>query len=299
MATLGMTLGKVRPSPVLAPWVRYFGLRQAVLGRAHIYTPLPARADCFLEIYLADRYQVVDVASGQVHRSPRLVLVGPHTRRREDIVLSGTLEVFHIHFTATGFSRLFGIPAHRIADAAESAETVLGREVLELAERLAGVSGFAERVRIAETFLLAHVATGVGGTLAVARVAQKLERSFGAEEIGRLAVEHGLTVRHLERSFQEQVGISPKVFARLARLGRALALGARVPELGWASIALDAGFYDQSHMVREFRALTGETPAGFAALRRRASGFGGVEARTQDVAFVLSPGAGEPVRSQA
>lgn len=91
-------------------------------------------------------------------------------------------------------------------------------------------------------------------------------------------------MRQLERIFECQVGLSPKLFARVARLRLALELSARTTVPDWSSIAVDAGYFDQSHLIRDFRSLTGETPAGFKRLQT------GVPTQDQHshVAFVQS-----------
>ena len=288
-AATAMTVQRLQPLPLLAPYIQHFGLREARLGDARIYLPLPARSDCFLEIYLADEYRIINVASGAIHRAPRLSLVGPHTRRREDLLLSGSLRVFHIHVTPTGFRALFGIPAHLIADSGEAAEAVLGPRIHELSERLAEAREFADLVAVAERFFLSRLPNVALPPLPVGAIARTLQRSHGAVEIARLAAAHNLTVRHLERVFREHVGVSPKAFARLARLSRALDLSQKSPTLDWAEIAVAAGFYDQSHLVRDFRSMTGETPVGFTALRQNAARIGRSLASADNVAFVLSP----------
>jgi AraC-like DNA-binding protein len=283
-----MNVRRMSPSPALAPYIQYYGLREATLGRSPMYTPLPARTDCFLEIYLADRYRIVNVASGAVHQAPRLVLVGPHTRRREDLLLSGTLRVFHIHFTPVGFRALFGIPAYLVADNAASADAVLGKSIHQFADQLSEARDPTLLAALADRFLQSRLAAPPNVS-AVARTARILQQRHGAVEIARLAAAHNLSTRQLERAFREHVGIPPKTFSRLARLNHALDLSRRNPAEDWAGIALAAGFYDQSHMVRDFRALTGETPLGFAALRQRAVRFARTSGTTGDVAFVLSP----------
>jgi hypothetical protein len=109
-----------KPCALLAPFVEEFSLREDRLGTMQIYNPLPAREDCFLQFYFVDRYRVVTVANGAVHRAPRCVLVGPHTRRREDLIWTGHLKLFTIRFSAVGFRALFGIPAREICDVAEA-----------------------------------------------------------------------------------------------------------------------------------------------------------------------------------
>jgi AraC-like DNA-binding protein len=279
---------RLQAAHVLRPFVRGYGIRTARLGATRVYTPLPARSDCFLEMYLEDRYDIVSVATGAVHRAPRLVLVGPHTRRREDLLLGGTLRVFTIRFTAVGFRALFGIPARVVADGAHDAEAVLGREVAELAERLASVMEPSAMATIADCFLERRLAGLQRPSAAVVRATTLLERRHGAVEIARLAAAHGVSTRQLERVFLEQVGVAPKTFGRLARLSYALDLRRKDAGKEWASIALAAGFFDQSHMVRDFRALTGETPERFMALSERARQYAVRTGSHKNVAFVLS-----------
>jgi AraC-like DNA-binding protein len=74
-----------------------------------------------------------------------------------------------------------------------------------------------------------------------------------------VAAELGVSLRHLRRAFAEAVGLAPKQYARVARLHRAL--GA---EGDWSQRARLAGYYDQAHLVGEFRALLGATPEAYA-----------------------------------
>jgi AraC-like DNA-binding protein len=86
-------------------------------------------------------------------------------------------------------------------------------------------------------------------------------------EIGTrsLAAKLGYTERHLLRRFREDLGLSPKNFARANRLNAVLrSLG---PEVSWAEIAATHGFSHQSHLIREFRELVGQTPAEFVSAK--------------------------------
>ncbi len=81
----------------------------------------------------------------------------------------------------------------------------------------------------------------------------------GAPQVARVARDLDLSPRQLQRLFEERVGIGPKALARVFRLSRALALhGAGGGS--WAAIAVDAGYADQAHLVRECRALAGVAP---------------------------------------
>jgi methylphosphotriester-DNA--protein-cysteine methyltransferase len=100
-----------------------------------------------------------------------------------------------------------------------------------------------------------------------ARLARRAARMFEATEtrVQVVAEELGVTARHLRRAFVERVGIGPKEFARGVRLQRAIRGSARSRD--WSMIARDAGYYDQAHLIGEFRDLVGLTPTAYLARR--------------------------------
>ena len=261
-----MTMRRWKPCVELRPFVEAYGVREADFGIEQASVPLPARRDCCLEFSLQGRYRVVTVATGAEHWAPRSVLVGPSTQRREDLRLSGSLQVFSIRFSPVGFRALFGIPAWLLRDRAMEAEPVLGREIVEVYEQLAAVDP-AQWETVAERHLLTRVGmldVSVESRIA-GHAAAAMQRTRGMLGVAEVAARSAVSTRQLERAFQEQVGVSPKVFGRLLRLDHALELAGRGSN--WAAIAGACGYFDQSHMVRDFRALTGATPVEFAALR--------------------------------
>ena len=83
-----------------------------------------------------------------------------------------------------------------------------------------------------------------------------------------LAARLGVGRRALERMFREEVGLSPKLFVRIERLQRVLAsLEHAAPDARWAELALRHGYFDQSHLIRDFRLLAGTTPERHVAER--------------------------------
>jgi AraC-like DNA-binding protein len=75
-----------------------------------------------------------------------------------------------------------------------------------------------------------------------------------------VASELGVSERHLRRVFRETVGVSPKTFSRLVRFQYALRAARENGHRSWADIAAESGYYDQAHLIAEFRELTGVTP---------------------------------------
>jgi AraC-like DNA-binding protein len=90
----------------------------------------------------------------------------------------------------------------------------------------------------------------------------------GRIDISRLAAALGVTRQHLARRFAAHVGVTPKMFCRVVRLWQVLR-SPRSGRVNWAALAADLGYSDQSHLVSEFRSLTGLTPSRWVAGRPR------------------------------
>src|SRR5690606_667258 len=90
----------------------------------------------------------------------------------------------------------------------------------------------------------------------------------GEARIDRVAAQLGVTDRHLRRAFHEHVGVGPKEYVRSVRLQRVVRLATTSND--WGRIAVDAGYYDQAHLIADFRQLVGVTPGAFATRAREA-----------------------------
>jgi AraC-like DNA-binding protein len=116
-----------------------------------------------------------------------------------------------------------------------------------------------DRARTLDGFLLDRRARGPQPSSEVSAAWDLLVRSGGTSPIGDIAREVGWSHKHLITRFKQQIGVAPRLAARLLRLSRVWWL----IESGrsWARIAAESGYADQSHLVREFRQFTGTTPS--------------------------------------
>lgn len=98
---------------------------------------------------------------------------------------------------------------------------------------------------------------------AAARAAQLIAASEGRCSLREVAAAVGIGERRMQQLFQQQVGLSPRAWRRLARLHACLRVlrHQRMPD--WAMLALEGGYCDQSHLINEFKALCGLTPTEF------------------------------------
>ncbi len=117
-------------------------------------------------------------------------------------------------------------------------------------------------------------AGGLAGGLALARRAvTALEGHGGALRVEELAAELGVSRQHLAAQFRQHVGLSPKLFARICRFRQATAAikAARGPAPDWAQLALDCGYFDQSHLIHDFQEFAGNAPERFHFSNRDAA----------------------------
>jgi transcriptional regulator GlxA family with amidase domain len=119
--------------------------------------------------------------------------------------------------------------------------------------------------RLTETFLLKRLGA-VKPFHPVQVAAAAILIRHGQVHLDDLVRETGLSQRQFERKFIEQVGMSPKLYCRVSRLNYALRLKEERPDCPWTDITYEAGYFDQMHLIRDFKLLTAATPSEFVRL---------------------------------
>jgi AraC-like DNA-binding protein len=179
-----------------------------------------------------------------------------------------------VDMTPVGAHLLLGIPMDELAQRVVTLEEMFGRGGTLLREAVAEAPDWAARFSVVDEFLLTLLDRARSPVPSVTRALGRLHESGGTVPVGVLAAEIGCSRRHLISRFREQVGVTPKLLARILRFERALALVDSRTEMGWAEIAQACGYYDQAHMIRDFHQFAGSPPSEFA--RRRLPDGGGV-----------------------
>jgi AraC-like DNA-binding protein len=90
-----------------------------------------------------------------------------------------------------------------------------------------------------------------------------LDASDGGMRIEQLAARLGVSRQHMAAQFRDKVGLSPKLYARIRRFRRATAALKTTPAPDWAQLALDCGYFDQSHLIHDFQEFAGSAPERF------------------------------------
>jgi len=101
------------------------------------------------------------------------------------------------------------------------------------------------------------------GDALVRRALQALDDSDGALRIEDLAARLGVSRQHIAAQFRDKVGLTPKLYARICRFRRATAALKAASAPDWAQLALDCGYFDQSHLIHDFQEFASSTPESF------------------------------------
>lgn len=183
-------------------------------------------------------------------------VTGVQRTAREYTYVGHTVSVL-VHFTPQGVGCL-GIPASKLTGRSVGLEDLLSPpRAREARERILAANTTEQRVEAMEQFLLKL--PFVRDPL-VERALDLLTRNPDEEaQVARVALDLEISERQLERRFVERVGMPPKRFVSLRRFEHALALARTAESL--TNVALEAGYYDQSHFIRDFRRFAGMAPS--------------------------------------
>ncbi len=170
----------------------------------------------------------------------------------------GAQRGIELRLTPQGAHRLLRIPPGELTGEV-AALPVLTR----LAERLGQVEDWSTGLDLLDAALLRLAEDGPEPDPTVQWAWRAMRGRHGDVRIADLAAETGWSRRHFANRFREEVGLPPKVAARVLRFNRASRLLAR--GVSAATVSAACGYTDQSHLVREFRSLAGVTPGAFVA----------------------------------
>jgi AraC-like DNA-binding protein len=195
-----------------------------------------------------------------------------------DVVSTGRAHCMQIDFTPLGAYRFFAMPMRDLA-----AQTVALDQIDRfdgLSDRLYGAPDWATRLALLDGFVRRRLAAARPPSSSIAWAWRQLAGSAGRVRVAALATEIGWSRKHLAERFAIEVGAGPKTAGRILRFARArrtIVAGARTPgQVDWAGLAAEWGYADQAHLIREFRAMAGVTPANY--LRDVAGQFRALEA---------------------
>jgi AraC-like DNA-binding protein len=171
--------------------------------------------------------------------------------------------IMGVHFKPGGAFPFLGVPGDELADTHIDLEALWGSSATRLRERLCEASTVAERFSLLEESLISHLFRPMEHHYAVSTALACFGRQIDATVRG-IARDIGLSQRRFIQVFKAEVGVTPKLFSRVQRFQRARAIIHRQAEAAdWTGIAMECGYFDQSHLIREFQEFSNLSPADY------------------------------------
>ena len=183
----------------------------------------------------------------------------------KDIYSNIEIALVIVVFHPNGIHQLLGIPANEFLDSILSIDAVFGKNGLLLQEKLSEQNNNQTRVGLLNHFFWNLISKkSQSNQLLINSSLEFIISNKGHFSISQLVKYTGYTERHLERKFKESIGLNPKKFGNIIKLHHFLKLLKHKSEdLNLTTICYDAGFSDQSHLIKEFRKHTGITPTDY------------------------------------
>ncbi|HEV8487952.1 MAG TPA: helix-turn-helix domain-containing protein [Blastocatellia bacterium] len=200
---------------------------------------------------------------GKTRRQPLTLIVG-QMRRHLLIAPTGRVQLVGVRFWPGGAYPFLSLPQDQIADRVIALDLVWGAMARELESRIREAPTTSAIVREIEAALLGRLSQFRAHDEAEVKAIALILRSGGCLPIERLAEKMGISFRKLDRRFNTRVGLPPKTLCRIIRFQRALRMIEREnvrPD--WVQIALECGYYDQPHFIKEFKAFAGTEPTTY------------------------------------
>lgn len=246
------------PSPALKGIVTAYW---RVAGDGSRLAPSPILPDGHVELVLNLGDPVHLSGPAYIGLQPERVIVGmlSHTLWME---YRGLINMFGVRFHPARGAAFLGQPAAsfagRLVPLAEACDSLEVR-ICRFLEGKPSLETESAR-RALDQELLDHLPSALPQDELVVAMVDRLTTSKDPPLVAEIAKEVGISSRQLQRRFRAAVGMAPKRFVRVLRFARAWQEASMRPPEGWAELAVEYGFADQAHLVREFRAFGAAAP---------------------------------------
>jgi AraC-like DNA-binding protein len=182
-------------------------------------------------------------------------------------LLEGQSQVFGIKFKPGGFRPFLDAPVSSIANRLVPVKSIFGKDADALEEVLISASDEDEMIAAANEFFMLRAPEPDKTMLVAGNLVERILREPDIKTVDDLAERTGIGKRSLQRIFNEYVGINPKWVIRRYRLHELVERLDSGAQIDWAQLALELGYFDQAHLINDFKSIVGRTPVQYQNLQ--------------------------------
>ena len=255
-----------RPIPQLAPYIECFWLieasaESAVARRAR----MPADSRTTLLLSFAGQTRMIAGENTTHHVGIGGYVLGVHSQSYT-LEHDGNTHLIAAQFHPGGFAPFVRDGTDELTEQTTPLDLLWGSTGNLLCEQIYEADSVTEQLALYQNALVKHLAE-VPHQPRIQRALAQIDDAQGDVSVERLATQANLSQKQLERLFERVVGLMPKRYIRLARFQKLVThLRHRGETASWAALAAQFGYYDHSHLVKDFQAFAGTAPSEFAAV---------------------------------
>lgn len=255
------------PIPALRNYVSCFWEGELALenNKVHTYHAVATSKVEWLFCY-AGNY-ATNNANGELVQVPTACFYGQTNGCKQYTSTAEANGIFGVRLYAHAIPLLFNLPATELTNEYVDISSLLNRRGNELADEILKANSFKDRVTIISAFLEAQIKRRVSALTRFEAFITTIKQT--GISVSELSGQVNLSQRQFERHFKYLTGFSAKTFFKIARFEamiEALGCGTSNAPQNLTSLALEFGYYDQSHLNRHFKEFTGLTPTGYLSL---------------------------------
>ena len=248
------------PGPPLSPFVALLWYQEVLPGQFGPELVLPSgKAELVIELGPTDQV----AATGTV--------CGPHSTYFHLERPKVAHAIVGVHFRPGGIRRFLSVPGRcsisELHNWIVTLEDLWGQHAIWLHDQLMEATTISDRLQIMERELERRLLRVEGSNQAVIAAVNLLQSVVSRRPVDDVANQLGYSSRRIQQHFRDEVGLSPKVFHRVSRFQKAIQMIDGSSTIDWSNIALTHGYFDQAHLVNDFRTFTSLSPTAYLAHR--------------------------------
>lgn len=252
------TFQVIHPTPILAPFIKHYWFMKITDILAEQVRIVPS-GNISLIFHRGNRIFSATEDTFQ----PQAFLCG-HETVYNDLEYTGQIDMICVVFQPVGAKAFFNLPINEVNGIRVDIHDLNDQLLTDLQKSLEDAQTDEHCVLLIEQFLLNRIKSLADYNL---RRIDTAIRQINTQqtELNILAEKSCLSPRQFNRVFTEYVGTGPKEFQRIVRFQRTLFVLQSQPEINMAQLAAACGYYDQPHLIKEFKIFSGYTPIEYIA----------------------------------
>lgn len=260
-----ITTSEIAPVTALAPFISCYAYREFDTKGTDVIKPWQASSEANIIFFFENvPSKLTDSKTGEIlKKGASCDVVGMSTQHNGDMTFNGKYSFFQILFQPHGFYTLFNVYPIEIANKIIWSGVIFSSDIKWLHEQLHEAKSVIVMAELANTWLLHYLnkRSNIDYKDRITVSANLIIKKAGLINIETLADNACMSMRNFERTFINETGMTPKQLCCISRFNNALELKLNYPAMKWTSIAYQSGYFDQMHLIKDFKRFCGKAPS--------------------------------------